>query len=218
MPRVALLLVIVWFASLFVFRSAYQWWRTGSTGVKGFSGSVGSLEWSAGAVTTFGLICGATAPLAALYGWKGGALLFSNHLIHLSGGVIAAAGLVGALLAQVAMGASWRVGVDETERTDLVMDGIFSRVRNPFFSFVLVSTVGLVLLLPNPLAFVALSLTTVGVEIQVRAVEEPYLLSVHGAAYKGYASRTGRFWPRLGRLGGRSSDRAAVPKRERSNT
>ena len=201
MPLVALFLIMVWFSSLFVFRSAYQWWQTGSTGVKGFSGRIGSLEWNAGAVTSVGLLSAADAPIAALCGWTGGSLLFSNAGIHLLGAVTAAVGLVGSLFAQVSMGTSWRVGVDGAERTDLVTDGIFGWVRNPFFSFVLLSMIGLALLLPNTLVFLALALTAIGLEIQVRAVEEPYLASVHGAAYEDYASKTGRFFPRIGTRG-----------------
>jgi len=34
----------------------------------------------------------------------------------------------------------------------------------------------------------------------VRAVEEPYLLDTHGDAYRGYATRVGRFLPGVGRL------------------
>ncbi|MGC4763322.1 hypothetical protein ACLQ20_10755 [Micromonospora sp. DT46] len=37
------------------------------------------------------------------------------------------------------------------------------------------------------------------VQVQVRAVEEPYLIRTHGATYLMYAARTGRFWPGLGR-------------------
>jgi protein-S-isoprenylcysteine O-methyltransferase Ste14 len=39
-----------------------------------------------------------------------------------------------------------------------------------------------------------------GLEIQVRLVEEPYLIRVHGDAYRTYAARTGRFVPGVGRL------------------
>ena len=37
-------------------------------------------------------------------------------------------------------------------------------------------------------------------EIQVRLVEEPYLLAIHGEAYRAYAAVTGRFVPGVGRL------------------
>ena len=40
-----------------------------------------------------------------------------------------------------------------------------------------------------------------GLELQVRAVEEPYLLRTHGDAYRAYAARVGRFLPGVGRFG-----------------
>jgi SAM-dependent methyltransferase len=40
----------------------------------------------------------------------------------------------------------------------------------------------------------------VALEVQVRLVEEPYLLRTHGRAYAEYGARTGRFVPGLGRL------------------
>lgn len=40
----------------------------------------------------------------------------------------------------------------------------------------------------------------IGIGVQVRLVEEPYLRRTHGVAYTDYAARVGRFLPRLGRL------------------
>jgi protein-S-isoprenylcysteine O-methyltransferase Ste14 len=37
------------------------------------------------------------------------------------------------------MGASWRIGVDPSERTDLVTGGAFALVRNPIFSAMLLT-------------------------------------------------------------------------------
>jgi protein-S-isoprenylcysteine O-methyltransferase Ste14 len=47
---------------------------------------------------------------------------------------------------------------------------------------------------------VALWALVVALEVQVRLVEEPYLLRTHGAHYAEYASRVGRFVPGFGRL------------------
>ena len=46
----------------------------------------------------------------------------------------------------------------------------------------------------------AVVLMAAGVEIQVRAVEEPYLDGAHGPSYRQWAARTGRFVPALGRV------------------
>lgn len=200
MPRLALAIVALWFASLFAFRTALQWWKTGSGGVHGFSGAVGSLEWNAGALASLGLVAGAFAPVAALLTWPGGSLFFSSEAIHLGGAALAAIGIIGALASQVAMGESWRIGVDESEATELVTHGTFAWVRNPIFSFILLSGTGLVALVPNTWSVLALALTFAGIEIQVRVVEEPYLEKTHGSAYRAYASQAGRFVPRVGRL------------------
>jgi protein-S-isoprenylcysteine O-methyltransferase Ste14 len=59
---------------------------------------------------------------------------------------------------------------------------------------------GLALLVPSVVALLGLALLVVALEIQVRLVEEPYLLRAHGDAYAAYARRVGRFVPGLGRL------------------
>jgi protein-S-isoprenylcysteine O-methyltransferase Ste14 len=46
----------------------------------------------------------------------------------------------------------------------------------------------------------AVAVLLVSIQVQVRAVEEPYLLRVHGPAYADYAARVGRFLPGVGRL------------------
>lgn len=207
MPHLALALCVVWFVSLFVFRTVLQWRHTGSTGVKGFHGEIGSLPWIAGVSASVGLALALLAPLGALYGWPGAALLVADDAPHLGGAGLSVLGIVGALLAQLSMGNSWRVGVDESERTELVTDRFFAWVRNPIFSFIWISLVGLVLLVPSVLALAALLVTVLGIELQVRTVEEPYLLRTHGATYATYASRVGRFVPGIGRLS-READQA----------
>jgi protein-S-isoprenylcysteine O-methyltransferase Ste14 len=45
-----------------------------------------------------------------------------------------------------------------------------------------------------------LAVSCVALEIQVRAVEEPYLLRTHPEEYAEYLARAGRFVPGVGRL------------------
>ena len=104
------------------------------------------------------------------------------------------------LVAQVEMGSSWRVGVDSTEATELVTTGLFRWVRNPIFTAMLLVSLGLVLAVPNLIAFFGLVVSLVGIELQVRRVEEPYSASIHGERYVSYAQRVGRFVPGLGRI------------------
>jgi protein-S-isoprenylcysteine O-methyltransferase Ste14 len=84
-------------------------------------------------------------------------------------------GLAGTLYAQLAMGESWRIGVDEGERTALVTGGPFAIVRNPIFSAMIPTSVGLTLIVPNVVALAGLTALALALEVQVRLVEEPYL-------------------------------------------
>ena len=90
-------------------------------------------------------------------------------------------------------------GSNDEERTDLVTGGWFSLCRNPIYTAMIVAWIGFALMVPTWLAFAARRAGRVGLELQVRVVEEPYLLRAHGDAYRAYA-RVGRFLPGLGRL------------------
>ena len=105
------------------------------------------------------------------------------------------------LWAQSAMGSSWRIGVDPTERTVMVVDGPFGWARNPIFTGMVTAALGLALLAPTVLTIAAVVMLVAAVEIQVRSVEEPYL-RVAMPDWQSYANRVGRFVPGLGRIGG----------------
>jgi protein-S-isoprenylcysteine O-methyltransferase Ste14 len=120
---------------------------------------------------------------------------------HVAGLFLAVAGIGLTFYAQVAMGASWRIGVDPGERTQLVTSGPFALVRNPIFAAMLPTALGLALLVPSWVALAGLVGLIAALELQVRVVEEPYLLQAHGETYAAYAARVGRFAPKLGRLG-----------------
>jgi len=117
-----------------------------------------------------------------------------------AGLLLAALGTGITVVAQLQMGRSWRIGLDPTERTALVTGGLFSVVRNPIYSGMGMFALGQALLVPNLPALAALVLGLAGLEVQVRSVEEPYLLHTHGEAYRRWASTAGRFVPGLGGL------------------
>lgn len=86
--------------------------------------------------------------------------------------------------------------------------GPFGLVRNPIFTAMCTALTGLTLMSSTPLTLAGLGCLVVAVELQVRVVEEPYLLATHGAAYAAYTGRVGRFVPRLGRT--RATEAAAA--------
>lgn len=98
------------------------------------------------------------------------------------------------------MGESWRIGVDTNERTALVTTGAFAIVRNPIFTAMLVTAAGLTMTIPNAISIVGLVALIAALEVQVRLVEEPYLLTAQGDSYRTYAHHVGRFAPGIGRI------------------
>jgi protein-S-isoprenylcysteine O-methyltransferase Ste14 len=200
MPVLALVLFAVYGALTFGLRTLIQLRRTGSSGFHGVGGRPGSAEWVAGVGFTVALLVGAAAPLLALLDVVEPFGALDTTAIHIAGLALAIGGIAGTFFAQVAMGTSWRIGVDPGERTELVTSGPFALVRNPIFAAMLPTALGLALLVPSWVAFVGLIGLATALELQVRVVEEPYLLNRHGDAYSGYAARVGRFVPGVGRL------------------
>lgn len=204
MAELALACFAVYLALAFGMRTVVQLRRTGSTGFHGVSGHPGSAEWWGGVLFVLALVAGVAAPILDIAGALEPIAALDGSVGHAAGGILFALGLAGTLWAQLTMGDSWRIGVDPAERTELVTDGPFALVRNPIFAGMLPTSLGLALLVPNIAALVGLCALLLALEIQVRVVEEPYLLRTHGRPYADYAGRVGRFFPGVGRLHSRS--------------
>lgn len=198
MPWLALSLFAVFVVLGFGWRSCVQRRRTGSTGFRGISGRPGSAEWLGGVGLIAALAGAVAAPALQLAGVVRPLPVLTASWIQLVGVAVAVVGIGATVWAQVDMGESWRIGVDEGETTTLVRTGVFGRVRNPVFTAMLVFAFGLFLVTPNIVGLAAFTVMIASIEVQVRVVEEPYLLLVHGAAYREYLGTVGRFAPRLG--------------------
>ena len=192
----ALVVFVVYAAVAFGWRSYVQYRRTGSTGFKGISGAPLSAEWSGGVLFVVAMIA---LPVAAILDLTGALPAVVLPLgVDVVGVLLCAFGIVGTVVSQNAMGRSWRIGVDATEATVLVHRGPFGLVRNPIFTMMTVAAVGFALLVPGVVAVAAVFVLVIAIELQVRVVEEPYLRRTHGAAWRAYAARVGRFVPGLG--------------------
>jgi protein-S-isoprenylcysteine O-methyltransferase Ste14 len=200
MTATAILLYVLFTALLFGLRSIVMRRRTGTSGWRGISGRPGSPEWLGGVLFALALLLGLLAPVLDLTGAVGAVQRLDRAALHVVGLFLIALGTALSLAAQLAMGDSWRIGVQADERTTLVTDGPFRIVRNPFFAAMLPAALGFALLVPSPISLAALLTLAAALELQTRVVEEPYLLRAHGDAYARYAERVGRFIPRIGRL------------------
>lgn len=196
----ALVLYSVFVALGFGWRSWRQYRRTGSTGFRGISGRPGTPEWLAGVGFVVAMVLGLFAPALQMLDVVSPIALSDANWVQAFGTVLALAGIAATIYAQNSMGDSWRIGVDPHATTTLVRQGVFAVVRNPIFTAMLVFAVGVVLMVPNVPAIAALVLLVVTIEMQVRVVEEPYLLRVHGDSYRSYGRTVGRFVPILGRM------------------
>ena len=189
---------------LFWVRSRRHKAATGSSGFNGFTRTPGAAARVAGICFAVAVALGLLAPILAAVqpapyltlpadAWPTGLGMWAGLLL-------AAAGFTTAVVAQNTMGASWRIGVDQAERTELVTSGVFARIRNPIFTAMVAAQAGTALMAPTWLSLTGVVLLIVGIELQVRCIEEPYLSRVHGISYQTYAARAGRFLPGLGRL------------------
>jgi protein-S-isoprenylcysteine O-methyltransferase Ste14 len=208
MTTAALVLYVLALVVLFGVRSWVQYRRTGSTGFRGISGTPAEPPWWGGVLFVVAMVAGPAGPLLAVLSMTP---VDPPAALQATGLGVALAGLAATLAAQTGMGASWRIGVDPTERTELVTSGpLFGAVRNPIFTAMVTAQAGIVLVVPTWVSAAALAALVAAVELQVRSAEEPHLLRVHGAAYVDYAARTGRFVPGIGRLA-RAGDGPRVP-------
>jgi protein-S-isoprenylcysteine O-methyltransferase Ste14 len=195
---VDLVLVLVWVGLVSLLRGVIQHRRTGTSPLR-FRDRPGAAQWWARLLSAIGVLLAIAAPLAELAGLAPFAPL-DQPLIRFGGVVLVVLGIVLTIGSQLAMGESWRGDVDQDVRSPLVTTGPFGLVRNPIFSGAAITAAGLALIVPNVFSLAMFVLFLAGLEIQVRLVEEPYLLRVHGEAYRRYATRTGRFVPGVGRL------------------
>ena len=120
-----------------------------------------------------------------------------SQSIRIAGILLSLFGMALTVISQYQMGAEWRIGVDESEQTELITSGVYSLLRNPINSGAMLFGLGLLLLLPNIYMILSLVIGYLSVELNVRYVEEPHLLRLHGKAFTNYVNKTGRYFPRF---------------------
>lgn len=193
----ALVLFAIFGVLGFGWRSWLQYRRTGSTGFRGISAG-GFLERVAGVGFVVALGVAVSAPILQEAKAVEPVRMLNEVCIQTIGIVVATVGIAATVYAQLEMGDSWRIGVDTKETTTLVHTGVFGRIRNPIYTAMFTFGIGIALVTPNIIAFAGLILLVATIELQVRRVEEPYLLRTHGDDYRAYVATVGRFVPGVG--------------------
>jgi protein-S-isoprenylcysteine O-methyltransferase Ste14 len=200
MPRTALTLDLGFLLLAVGWRSWIQYRRTGDTGFRGRLRAAEPLEKVAGVLLLAGVVGLLVSPICAMVGRVPSLAVLDRADVRALGIVLACSGIGLTVLAELQMGDSWRVGVDPSETTSLVAHGLFGYIRNPIYGGILLYASGLFCLVPSLVSAAADLVLVLGIQIQVRGVEEPYLARRHGQTYRDYARIAGRFIPWVGRL------------------
>jgi protein-S-isoprenylcysteine O-methyltransferase Ste14 len=201
MTRWSPLLGFVLFVGVGVFwRSWLQRRRFGHTGIVMFrSGQPAQMAREALVIVLGVLMAGQAVALAVdPHALDAGRALDTTALVW-PGALLVVLGIALMAAAQLDLGASWRIGIDEGARPGLVSGGLYRVCRNPIFLAMLVVLGGFTMLVPTWLSVGAFFGTAIGIRAHVRD-EETYLMRTYGSDYADYARRVGRFLPGFGRL------------------
>lgn len=196
-----LLGISTFFAVGVVLRGWIQYRRYGHTGIVLFQSR------DPGRLLRDALFCALFAALiveAALFALTARSLLLLPTLLLTPtllpcGAILMGAGIALTAAAQLGMGASWRIGIDERSTPGLVTAGLYQFCRNPIYLGMIASLAGYALMLPTWLSLGAVLGATWCIRAQTLE-EEAYLERTYGAAFREYAARVGRFVPGLGKL------------------
>ena len=121
---------------------------------------------------------------------------FVQPCLLVLGMTLVVAGYTGTLWCYAAMGNAWRMGINRTEKTDLVTRGPYGFIRHPIYLFQVIMVAAIPILLPSVLALAILAIHVLCV-LTKAADEESHLRTLLGQSYEAYCARTGRWIPPL---------------------
>ena len=137
-----------------------------------------------------------------------------HQALQFAGAALMLCGIALLAIAQLHLGASWRIGIEEGAKPGLVTDGLYRYSRNPIYLGLLTTVAGYAALLPTVVSAALLIGTYVGMRAQI-AGEEAYLVATYGDAFRDWARRVGRLLPGVGKLCARFCLMPSDPARAR---
>ena len=112
--------------------------------------------------------------------------------IRIIGIIVVFCGVVFFLLAIVTMRDNWRAGVDKTQKTNIVSNGIYKYSRNPAFVGFDFLYIGTMLTFPNVVMVTFTIIAIVLLHMQILE-EEKHLSTEFGQNYVEYKIKTARY-------------------------
>lgn len=155
--------------------------------------SLAERHWKLAVVTAF--ILAALSWLAPEWEAQLGRIDFAQTTMQWIASVLFALSALIIAVAQIQMGASWRVGVPKEGPGALVTHGLFAWSRNPIFVGLLGAMLALFIWSPHILTAALLAAIWTLTLVQVR-IEEEALREKHGDDYEHYAAHVGRWFGR----------------------
>lgn len=186
---------LLFFGLAMIWRSCIAWKRMGINPYKLGNGDtvhdfVGKLFRLTLIVTA--LIVFVFSLLEEYYHWLSPITWMNSSMLIIIGIVLLILALIWVLVAQLQMGDSWRIGIDEKSESALVQHGLFGVSRNPIFLGMLVMLLGLLLILPTAATLTVTALGFVLIHVQVR-LEEAFLTEKYGEDYRKYRAHVRRW-------------------------
>lgn len=120
-------------------------------------------------------------------------LLIHNDTARYIGIGVSIIGLIVFVIAMTTMRQNWRAGIDASQKTTIVKNGIYKLSRNPAFLGFDLFYIGLTLSFCNPLQLIFLCFLIYMFHLQILE-EEKYLPTVFGKEYLNYKKATGRYF------------------------
>lgn len=188
----ALILFVSFISFAIILRILIQYYYIGNHGVRFASLKAPYIETVPGTIFVLTFIISGALILMNNFG------VFAVYaslplVVSIVSGLIGFAGITITVIAQIQMGRSWRIGVAQNEKTDLIVDGLYSKSRNPIYFGILLYWLAVVISFPHPVMWICASVCWICIELIVRKVEEPYLRRVHGHAFADYCRGSNRY-------------------------
>ena len=188
--------LIIYFLLVFVLRSLLLWKKTGinpltfnqTDDAHGYNGKI------------FSIISFLELIVVGIYAFK---IEWYKYLLpfwYLENDTLSKVGwgfliisLIVVWIAQSQMANSWRIGIDEKNKTKLITKGLFSISRNPIFLGIMMANIGLFLVIPNAFTLLVISLSTISINTQIR-LEEAFLKQEFENEYEAYSKKAKRWF------------------------
>jgi protein-S-isoprenylcysteine O-methyltransferase Ste14 len=119
--------------------------------------------------------------------------ILSNNYIIFIGIVLLFLNLIISFLALTQMRDSWRVGIKEEDKTELINVGIFKISRNPYFLSYIILFIAYILLVANVILILSSLISILSIHKMIMK-EEKYLEALHGKKYLDYKKSVPRYF------------------------